>query len=600
MNARAAQQIGMARADAIGKTYLGLLPLYKTEGLFDRYARVVTTGTRFEGEFPYEVPNKGRRWFRQQVVRVGDGIAISLRDVTAWKNAGDKTREAEERMRLAMDGARMGAWSIELETDTHSISEETGPIFGMPKGEGPRSTEELMNVVHPDDRQALAIARKRGQDAAQPGRMEFRVLWPDGSVHWVEAYSNFICDKTGKPVRSVGVLADITQRKLDVTALRRANRALRTLSAGNEALVHATSESGLLHDVCRVIVKEGAYLMASVGYPRNDPDKTIVPMAWAGVEEGYLTSTKHTWADNELGQRPIARALRSGRVELTRGVRGDPAFAPVKYLVARPGYVSNLALPLLDGTRILGAMSIHASEADAFDEAEVRLLQELAEDLAYGITTLRTREERDRIAHAHEHHAAILRKSLEDSIQAIAATVEMRDPYTSGHQKRVAELAVAIAREMGVPEDRIEGLRLASVVHDLGKISVPAEILAKPGKLSSNEFMLVKGHAQAGYEILKDIDFPWPIATIVWQHHERMDGSGYPRGLKGDDILLESRILAVADVVEAMGSHRPYRPTLGIEIALQEIERARGIQYDSAVADACLKLFGEGRYVLAT
>lgn len=600
MNARAERQIGMARDDAIGKTYLGLLPLYKTKGAFDKYAQVATTGTRFEDEFPYDVPGKGRRWFRQQVVRVGDGIAISLRDITTWKSAGERIREAEERLRLAMAGARMGAWSVDIESDVHSISEEMGPIFGLPKGAGPRSTKAFMEAVHPDDRDAVTNATRRELDAAKPAQDEFRVVWPDGTVRWVEAHSSVICDETGNPVRIVGVSADITQRKLDVLALQRANRALKTLSAGNEALVHATSESELLHEVCRVIVEKGGYRMASVGYPENDQEKTILPIAWAGVEDGYLTAIKHTWADNERGQRPIARALRSGKVEIARGVGDDPAFAPVKDLVARPGYVSNLALPLLDGTRIIGAMSIHASEADAFDEAEVRLLQELAEDLAYGITTLRTREERDRIAHAHEHHAVILRKSLEDSIQAIAATVEMRDPYTSGHQRRVAELAVAMAREMGLSEERIHGLHLAGVVHDLGKISVPAEILAKPGKLTSIEFELIQGHAQAGYEILKDIDFPWPIATIVWQHHERLDGTGYPQGLKGGDILLESSILAVADVVEAMGSHRPYRPTLGIEVALQEIERGRGIQYDPAVADACLKLFREGSYVLAT
>jgi len=599
MNARAAQQIGMERDDAIGKTYLGLLPLYKTKGAFDNYVQVATTGTRFEDEFAYDVPQKGRRWFRQQVVRVGDGIAISLRDVTTWKNAGEKIKEAEERMRLAMVGARMGAWSVELESETHSISEEMGPIFGLPKGAGPRSTDALLEIVHPDDREFLVKAMKQDREAAKPAQKEFRVLWPDGSVHWVEAHSNVICDATGKPVRSVGVLADITQRKLDVAALRRANRALKTLSAGNEALVHASSESVLLGEVCRVIVEVGGYRMASVGYPQNDPEKTIQPVAWAGVEDGYLTAARHTWADNERGQRPIARALRSGKVEIARGVGDDPAYAPVKDLVARPGYASNLALPLLDGNKIIGAMSIFASEADAFDDAEVLLLQELTEDLAYGIATFRMRAERDRIAHAHEHHEAILRKSLEDSIQAIAATVEMRDPYTSGHQKRVAELAVALAREMGLSEERIHGLHLAGVVHDLGKISVPAEILAKPGKLTPIELQLIQGHAQAGYEILKDIDFPWPIATIVWQHHERFDGSGYPRGLKLGEILLESSIMAVADVVEAMGSHRPYRPTLGIDVALAEIERGRGIQYHPAVADACLKLFREGSYSLS-
>ncbi len=600
MNARAAQQIGMARDEAVGKTYLGLLPLFKTASSFDKYAQVVTTGTRLEDEFAYDVPKKGRRWFRQQVVRVNDGIAISLRDVSAWKNAGDKIREGEERLRLAMGAAHMGAWSMNMNADVHSVSEELGPIFGLPRGAGPRNFTALMEAVYPDDREVLANGMKRDLETARGSRLEFRVLWPDGTVHWVEAHSNVICDAAGKPLRSVGVLADITQRKLDLVALQRANRALKTLSAGNEALVHAASESELLHEVCRAVVDKGGYRMAWVGYTGTDPEKTIVPMTWAGVDEGYVAAAKHTWADDEQGQRPIARAIRSGKVEIARDIRDNPAFASVVDLTARTGYVSNLALPLLEGGRVIGAMSIFALEADAFDDAEVLLLKELADDVAYGIATLRTRAERDRIAHAHEHHEAILRKSLEDSIQAIAATVEMRDPYTSGHQKRVAELAVALAREMGLSDERIHGLHLAGVVHDLGKISVPAEILAKPGKLTPVEFQLIQGHAQAGYEILKDIDFPWPIAAIVRQHHERFDGSGYPQGLKGEDILLESSILAVADVVEAMGSHRPYRPTLGVDVALREIERGRGSQYHPAVVDACLKLFRDGSYALAT
>lgn len=598
MNGRAAHQLGLAKDEVVGKTFFQLLPVYRTAGFFNKYVHVVATRTPLDEEFPFDVPGAERKWFRQQVVAVGDGIAVSLRDITVWKTAGDKIREGEERLRLAMAGAHMGAWSVDLESDTHSISEGMGPIFGLPNGAGPRSTEALMEAVHPDDREALASAMKQDRETAQASQSEFRVLWPDGTVHWVEARSNVICDAAGKPVRSVGVLADITQRKLDVVALQRANRALKTLSAANEALVRATSESELLHEVCRVIVDKGGYRLASVGYPRHDQEKTLVPMAWAGAEEGYLTAVLRTTADTEQSHKPIARALRSGKPEITRDVGNDPAFAPVKEWVTRLGYVSNLALPILDGKRVIGAISIHASGTDAFDDAEILLLQELADDLSYGITTLRTREERDRIADAHEHHAAILRKSLEDSIQAIASTVEMRDPYTSGHQKRVAELAVALATEMGLPDEQIRGLHLAGVVHDLGKISVPAEILSKPGKLTTIEFMLIKGHAQAGYEILKDIDFPWPIATIVWQHHERLDGSGYPQGLKGEDILLESRIMAVADVVEAIASHRPYRPTLGIDAALKEIERGRGTVYDPAVADACVKLFREGGFAL--
>jgi putative nucleotidyltransferase with HDIG domain len=185
------------------------------------------------------------------------------------------------------------------------------------------------------------------------------------------------------------------------------------------------------------------------------------------------------------------------------------------------------------------------------------------------------------------------RASLLDFIAAIAATIEMRDPYTAGHQRRVARLATLIAGELDLPEDQTEGLYLAGVVHDIGKIRTPAEILSKPGKLNDIEFGLIKQHAETGYEILKAIAFPWPIAGAVLQHHERMNGKGYPYGIDGKDILLEARIIAVADVVEAMISFRPYRPGLGVTSALEEITRFRGERYDADVVDACLTLFRE-------
>jgi PAS domain S-box-containing protein/putative nucleotidyltransferase with HDIG domain len=191
-----------------------------------------------------------------------------------------------------------------------------------------------------------------------------------------------------------------------------------------------------------------------------------------------------------------------------------------------------------------------------------------------------------------------LRKALGITIQVMVAAVETRDPYTAGHQLRIAGLSQAIAGEMGLSPDRIEGIRMAAVIHDIGKLYVPAEILSKPTRLREIEYTLIKEHAQKGYEILKDVESPWPIAEMVRQHHERMDGSGYPQGLKGDGILLEARIMAVADVVESMASHRPYRPTLGIDAALGEIEGNRGILYDADVVDACLRLFREKGYHL--
>jgi len=195
-----------------------------------------------------------------------------------------------------------------------------------------------------------------------------------------------------------------------------------------------------------------------------------------------------------------------------------------------------------------------------------------------------------------EEYAKRLERTLSGTLDVITGMIELRDPYTSGHQRQVAEIAVAIAAEMGLPEHVQTGLRVAGSVHDVGKIMVPSEILTKPGRLTPLEYLLVKEHAQQGYEVLKSVEFPWPVAEVARQHHERMDGSGYPRGLKGGEILLEARIVAIADVVESMAAHRPYRAGLGIEAALAEIEANAGRLYDPEAAQACLRIFREGRY----
>jgi PAS domain S-box-containing protein len=186
-----------------------------------------------------------------------------------------------------------------------------------------------------------------------------------------------------------------------------------------------------------------------------------------------------------------------------------------------------------------------------------------------------------------------LKKVMSGVIRAIDVIVETRDPYTAGHQHQVARLATTIATGMGLPADTVEAIFVAASIHDLGKIYVPAEILSKPGRISDIERGIIRTHPQVGYDILKSIDFPWPIAEIVLQHHERMDGSGYPRGLKDGDIRIEARIIGLADVVESIGSHRPYRPTLGSEKALDEIRKNRGILYDPDIVDVCLSLFQE-------
>ncbi|HYA12842.1 MAG TPA: HD-GYP domain-containing protein [Syntrophales bacterium] len=188
------------------------------------------------------------------------------------------------------------------------------------------------------------------------------------------------------------------------------------------------------------------------------------------------------------------------------------------------------------------------------------------------------------------------RKAVRTTLQTMAAAVEARDHYMVGHQRRVTNLACAIATEMNLSSRRINGISTAGMIHDIGKIAIPEAILSKPTKLAEEEFIMIKTHPQVGYEMLKEIEFPWPVAQIILQHHERMDGSGYPHGLAGEEILLEARILAVADVLEAISSNRPYRPAHSIDIALEENSRNSGILYDKEVVDACLRIFCEKGY----
>jgi putative two-component system response regulator len=237
-------------------------------------------------------------------------------------------------------------------------------------------------------------------------------------------------------------------------------------------------------------------------------------------------------------------------------------------------------------------MSNYRKELESEVTRRTEELKQALENLQQDITERKRAEEELQLT------LESLRKAVGTTIQVMVSAVEARDPYTAGHQIRSADLARTIATEMGLPQDKIDGIRLAGSIHDIGKLSIPAEILSKPSKLTNIEFSLIKEHSRIGYEMLKDVESSWSLAEIVYQHHERMNGSGYPRNLKGDEILIEARIMAVADVVESMASHRPYRPALGIEAALEEIEKNKGILYDDAVADACLRLFREKGFKL--
>ncbi|MDP2751089.1 MAG: HD domain-containing protein, partial [Rhodocyclaceae bacterium] len=433
----------------------------------------------------------------------------------------------------------------------------------------------LADAFHENDLKVLAAGQS----------IEFEEIAPQDDGHHTYISLKFpLCYLSGEAYATCGISTDITERKKAEAHLVRLNRMYRTISHCNQTLVRANDELELCRAMCQCLMEYGGYHGVCVMYATTSAAQAI-PMGWAGFsdeEARFLVEVAHRKAeeiDSEYGvtNQPVVKHDLS---------QEDPVFAEVG---TRLGLASVAVLPLKMKNILLGVLWIGSETVAEFDEETLQLLMEIAGDLAFGIDNLRARAERLNILEKLEH-------SLDHAVTAIAATVEMRDPYTAGHQRRVAKLAAAIAVEMGLPPDQIEGLRMAGVVHDIGKIHVPAEILANPSKLTQAEFEIIKTHPQAGYEILKGIDFPWPVADIVRQHHEKLDGSGYPNGLSGESILLEARILTVADVVEAMASHRPYRPGFGIFPSLQEISRNKGKIYDHRVTEACLRLFLEKNY----
>jgi len=444
---------------------------------------------------------------------------------------------------------------------------------------------EQAELYRSDDRQVIESGRSKGP-------IEEPQTTPEGNLITLLTSKIPLRSSTGEVSGVLGTYVDITERKRSEKTMLRAIGALKTLSDCNAALVHASDEASLLNEICRIIVVMSGYPLAWVGFAEHDTGKSVRAVAHAGFINGLTERVGITWDGATFPQGPVGAAISTGQAQLVQDAHSDPRYELWRDSAVKIGYRSVLCLPLASAGKTFGALCIYAAGHDAFDEEEIRLLSGLANELAFGIVNLRARIE-------HHQSAERLQRGMESTIEALAGTLELRDAYTAGHQRRVAELAAEIARELGVSEGEVHGIHLAATVHDLGKIQVPAEILTKPTRLTNLEYEFVKTHAQAGYDLLKDIDFPWPIAQLVYQHHERIDGSGYPRGLRGEETLMGAKILAVADTIEAMSSHRPYRAGLGIEASLAEITKNRDKLYDAAVVDACVKLFREKRFAFS-
>jgi len=579
---------GIPFKQIIGRPYYEIFP--KNDGPMPRCLRAVKSGVDNAED---EVVLDGQI-YRSRAFPVSDESGEYLysvhvlEDVTDQKLAEDGIRESRELLLNFITNSPIYAFIKEVtptESRVLAASENFVDMVGIPGSEMTGKTmaqlfpAEFAAKITADDWNTVTRGEVLHLDEEMNGRSYMTIKFPI---------------RFGEAKYLAGYTIDITERKQHELAMQRANRALRTISAGNQALIHASDETQLLREMCDVAVQIGGYRMAWIGYVRDDTEKILEPVAQAGVGQDYLEQSHFSWSDNdEYAQGPAGRALRSCKTHIAQNIALDPNMSLWHAEAAANGYASTVALPLLDNDKCFGVLVLYSAEPYAFDEREVSLLEEMAGDLAFGILTLR-------IKVAHREHEQRLQKNMLQTVAAIAGIVEMRDPYTSGHQVRVADLASAIAKQMGLSDMEQQVIHLAGIVHDLGKIRVPAEILSKPGRLNEIEYSLIKMHPQAGYDILKGIDFSWPIAQMVLQHHERMDGSGYPQGLKGDEILVGARILCVADVVEAMSSHRPYRPGLGDEAALAEVVSGRGTKFDTQVVDACVALFKEKGYVLTT
>jgi PAS domain S-box-containing protein/putative nucleotidyltransferase with HDIG domain len=415
-----------------------------------------------------------------------------------------------------------------------------------------------------------------------------------GEIRDVEVYSH--------PVRLKGqallysIIVDVSKRQRYQLALERSNRLLKSFVSSARAIMRYHDKQGIADAVTRALVEEGQYAMVWIGLVPDKPSDPVQVFSQWGDTHHYLDNLIITWDNTKTSEGPTGRAIKSGQPQWVNDVAIDQRYQLWRQAALNSQFRSSATFPLLQGGRVFAVLNLYAYQPHAFDPEEVDYLEALAADLARSLVTIDSVREFDRVN--TERLAAISRsrEALFEAVAVLSDTVEIRDPYTAGHQRRVAWLAVAIGKELNLPEEKLETLRVAALLHDIGKIAVPAELLAKPGRLSRAEFELIKEHPQVGEALLKKVSFEAPIASIVGQHHERLDGTGYPQGLSAEQILPESRILAVADVVEAMISHRPYRPGLSLQTACQELQRGRGTCYDSTVVDACLTVMEQGGY----
>ena len=586
INKAGEELLGLSRTEMLGKSDRYFFPPDEAEHFIKKDKETLKTHEIVE--IPEEIilsKNKGKRILHTKKITIrgetGEPkylLGIS-EDITERMQRIEALRESTERFTQAFEFAPNGITLVRLDGKYIQANQSFCNTIGYSEQELLEKT--FQEITFADDLESdLDYVRQLLAGEITTYQMEKRYIHKRGHLVWALLRVSLVHDRDGKPQYFLSQMQDITEHK-------RAEQLLNALNQAAQVMQSAFTPQAIFDAVSAELNK---YFITCMLFTLNEKQDQLMTKYLGFDSAGIKRIEELAEIKSQDFSFPVDQVNVYHQVINKREtIFLEDAENVMKQLFPRmfkklPRDVTakmftsdSIITPLIVGNNLIGVFSLHSS---SFLKEDVPIVTAFGNQLA--------------AAWNKAELTAKLQQTLNGIIQTIAMTVEIRDPYTAGHQERVSELAAAIAREMHLPENQIEGVRIAGAIHDIGKISVPAELLSKPGLLSEIEFNLIKTHSQSGFGLISNIDFPWPLAQTILQHHEKLDGSGYPQGLKGNQIITEARVVTVADVVEAMSSHRPYRAALGIDKAMQEIKEKKGTWYDPAAVDACVKVFEKG------